>query len=712
MMMLRGRFHRRPLLRHLRLQFGLRSLLIATAIFCLALGWHVERVHRQRQAVAALKQAGARIEYSISRYNHYDMRLERPHGTEALEIDDPRTLGEWLEWLTPERFRRALGVDFFRHVEYINFSNVSELQPVVHHLRDLHGVRIVRLGIGLAIDDDLPAVGQLHDLTHLDANHSTITDAGLIFLAPLRKLKHLDLSANAITGTGLGHLTRLQRLEYLDLQSNPMTDDGLAHLAKLGRIKDLDLSWSNLTGSGLRDLTALSHLESLKLSHTKLKDENVAHLADFRRLGRLYLHFTAVGDAGLRNLRGLSNLKSLGLGQTLVTDGALGSLCSLGGLESLDLSSTAITDSGLRTLGKLASLKKIFIDDTAATAEGVAWLKRRLPKANIDFNEQGNVASNQARVLIDVGLWHQALETLSKAESSYLQSTLGLRDLGQCHAGLAQWDDAEREYCQALELISQNPSEQWWYNGAFWRELYAWPELFERVAQARPDDAWRWIVLAQRAVIDGRWSDAVDDYARAVACPHILDPLLIMHGGVEDSIDFQFGVSRLFAGDIAGARRVRDRLVDGDPRIEEFNLRPPNGYDYNLFAAAHLQLLAPQGAFCPPRIASWLRGGNEWYHKVLLPLIYLRSGEYAQVLAKKQTGQNKEDFGRFWFSQAMAHHYLRQQSEARLCHARGTQWLDRRIKEARIHRRYDYACGLLEAEVLRREAERLISGEN
>src|SRR6185312_7026887 len=107
-----------------RLQYGLRSLLVGTLILCLALGWHVERVHRQRRAVAALRQAGARIEYSISKYNHYDIRLERPHGTEEIEIEDPGTLGEWLEWLTPRSLRRSLGVDFFRHVEYVDFFQV------------------------------------------------------------------------------------------------------------------------------------------------------------------------------------------------------------------------------------------------------------------------------------------------------------------------------------------------------------------------------------------------------------------------------------------------------------------------------------------------------------------------------------------------------------------------------------------------------------
>ncbi|MGH7137523.1 MAG: hypothetical protein ACREHD_17395 [Pirellulales bacterium] len=101
---------------------------------------------------------------------------------------------------------------------------------------------------------------------------------------------------------------------------------------------------------------------------------------------------------------------------------------------------------------------------------------------------------------------------------------------------------------------------------------------------------------------------------------------------------------------------------------------------------------------------------------MLLPLIYLRSGRFAHVLSEDRAGQRRENAGHDWFSQAMAHHYLKHGSEARRCYTRGKQWLDRRAKEARIERakevpigfEHEHACELLEAEVLRREAERLM----
>lgn len=543
------------------------------------------------------------------------------------------------------------------------------------------------------MDDDLPAVGQLHDLSHLDASYSTITDAGLVSLAPLSKLEYLKLWTNAITGTGLAHLAHLQRLEYLDLESNPINDDGLVHLAKLRRLKELNLSESKITGSGLCHLAGMADLENLDLGHTRLNDEHLVHVANFPRLKHLSLDFTPVGDAELRHLRGLPNLKSLDLSETMVTDDGLDSLRSLTGLEVLDLSGTAITDKGLSTLGALTSLKTLLIDDSAATAEGAARLKRRLPKADIDFTNQGNAALNQARVLKHAGLWQRALEILGKLDTSYLESTRGLRDLGQCHAGLAQWDDAEREYCQVLEQISQDPSIQWWYVGV-WRELDAYPELFERVARARPNDAALRVASAHQALLDSRWSAAIEEYSRAVACPHTLDREVMNRGGIENAIDFQYGVSCLFAGDVAEARRIRDRLLEN------------NAYG-NSFVAAHLQLWAPQGTDCPPQIESWLRDSAN--QVPFQALIDLRSGRFAQVLAQEQARQRTEGYGRYyWFSQAIAHHLLKHESDARECFARGRQWLNRRTKKARINRRYDWAFGLLEAEVLRQEAQRLI----
>ncbi|HET6878989.1 MAG TPA: hypothetical protein VFI31_02470 [Pirellulales bacterium] len=63
---------------------------------------------------------------------------------------------------------------------------------------------------------------------------------------------------------------------------------------------------------------------------------------------------------------------------------------------------------------------------------------------------------------------------------------------------------------------------------------------------------------------------------------------------------------------------------------------------------------------------------------------------------------------RFYFTAAMAHQRLGQGAAARQCFTRAAQWLDRHKRISRLTGDYSRAESMLEAEVLRREAERLI----
>ncbi|MGH7140721.1 MAG: leucine-rich repeat domain-containing protein [Pirellulales bacterium] len=678
-------------------------MLLAMVAVCVALGWYVERVRRQREAVATLTKSGAKIEY----YER-DPVVMGPF----TRLTKPRNLAEWAEGTAPSRLRTALGVDFFRRVERADVGGVDELTPALGRLRDLRGLSRLELGVGKALDEDMPFVGALGSLITLNASYADITDAGLAHLTGLRRLESLNLNFTGITDAGLVHLSQLRQLEDLNLSQNRVGDAGLASLGDLRRLKTLDLSFTDVTGPGLRHLTAMHDLENLDMDFTKLGPGGLEHLPSLPRLKSISLQGTAVGDAGLSVLAGLPNLENLNLHWTMVTDAGLASIGSLTKLKQLDLSETAISDSGLRVLVNLTSLQELSIDSTAATSEGAAWLKNRLPKTNIDFQSTGDVAANQAHVLAHAGVWRQALDAIDRFDGPDFQSDTGLRVVGRCHAGLAEWDRAERVFCELFEQIARKPS-QWWWTDRVWQELYQWPSLWERVAQARPRDAWRWIASARRAVVEGRWPDAVADYARAADCPHPLDQLVIMHCRVGASIDFQYGVSRLLIGDAAEQRRVCDRLVNAGREIMQSG--PSNGFDYNMFAAAHLHLLAPQGTICPSEVADWIGDDTTrvWYRETLRPLIYCRAGEFDKVLEERSA-----PVGYLPFLWAIAHHHLGHGQQARECFERGSRWLIRRTKGDRVVRVYlnyvgaayhDAPC-LLEVEVLRREAEKLLFG--
>lgn len=102
----------------LRLQYGLRSLLLAMLAVCLVLGWHVERVRRQREAVAALTEAKAQIEY-------YESSNPAPLWS-VDDVETPLTVGERIERLMPERLRSALGTDFFRPVDQVGLAHLAK----------------------------------------------------------------------------------------------------------------------------------------------------------------------------------------------------------------------------------------------------------------------------------------------------------------------------------------------------------------------------------------------------------------------------------------------------------------------------------------------------------------------------------------------------------------------------------------------------------
>lgn len=596
-------------LRRMRLQYGLRSLLIAMVTVCVALGWYVERVRRQWEAVAALTKAGATIQY-------YERDPVSPEAAEfyaaaGQAVPEPRNFAERVEGATPERVRTALGADFFRRVESADLSKVDlELAAALGRLRDLRGLRQLELYFSETLDEDMPFIGALGSLTTLNADSTCVTDAGLAHLTGLRKLERLGLSFTGITGAGLVHLSRLRQLEHLDLS------------------------------------------------------------------------FTRVSDAGLESLADLRRLKTL------------------------DLSSTDITDRGLRVLAKLTSLQDLRIVSTAVTLEGAAWLKKRLPKTEIDVESTGDDAAYQAYALAGAGCWRQALDAIDRCDGPDFQSDDGLFVVGQCHAGLAHWDQAERAFC---DLLEQRARDQWWTDNV-WQELYQWPSLWERVARARPRDAWRWIVSARRAIVEGRWPDVVADYARAANCPHPLWEFAGKNWDSEDSIDFQYGVSMLLIGDVAEQRRACDRLLKAG---REFK-RPSEPFRNSMLAAAHLHLLAPQGTACPSEVADWLAdyigdgAAADMWGGGLCSLIYCRAGEFDKVFEDRNPPDGHP------FLCAIAHHHLGHGQQARECFEQGSRWLARRTKSVRVVRVYADVIGaaprLLEVEVLRREAEKLLFG--
>jgi len=203
------------------------------------------------------------------------------------------------------------------------------------------------------------------------------------------------------------------------------------------------------------------------------------------------------------------------------------------------------------------------------------------------------------------------------------------------------------------------------------------------------------VARAERAVIAGSWEAAADNYARAAAYAEgLLDPPA--NDGGYTRVVFDYGASRLLAGDLAERGRVCDRLLEAEPPSAEKG--PPSD---NLFAAVRLSILAPRNAVAWPvveRACHW----DCWWINDVATLIDYRGAKFQEAFEHwRTTGLDR-------FSMAMAYHQLGRVAEARASYARGAQWHERSMNIARIRGDFDDARDLLCGEVLRREAERLI----
>jgi hypothetical protein len=163
---------------------------------------------------------------------------------------------------------------------------------------------------------------------------------------------YLDVSDEMIART-----PPLAGIRGLSLRRTQVTDSGLAAFDKCDQLQWLDLSLTAAGDSGFTVFPASKALKSLFLEATKITDASLADITQFTDLEELYLSNTSLSDEGIANLSRLKKLKTLDLSGCPLTDACLPSLASLKQLESVDTSGTKITPEGLAKLKR--SLPKL-----------------------------------------------------------------------------------------------------------------------------------------------------------------------------------------------------------------------------------------------------------------------------------------------------------------------------------------------------------------
>jgi hypothetical protein len=147
------------------------------------LGWLVRSAHIQRDAVAAIENAGGGAMYDWQWKNGKYLRVGQPWA--------PR-------WLVD-----LIGIDYFGHVTSVVLCTHT-----------------------LATDAAIAQVGHLTRVEDLSLPESSVCDEGLSHLKSLTALVYLDLSGTKVTDAGLVHLTRMTKLSSLQLARTHVTDAG------------------------------------------------------------------------------------------------------------------------------------------------------------------------------------------------------------------------------------------------------------------------------------------------------------------------------------------------------------------------------------------------------------------------------------------------------------------------------------------------------
>jgi hypothetical protein len=206
--------------KHRWFRFSLRTLLVLMTVLCVWLGFKVNAARRQKEAVLAIREAGAMI--------LFDYQLTPVPGSKQKKFDATRSPP------APVWLRKLLGDE--------SFGNVTIVQL---HTLDLPGPP-GRL--------DLSLLQNLPTLASLVVRSDELCDNDLVKIGGLRSLKLLSLDARHLTDEGLAHLQSLTELGSLDLGfSSNITDAGLRSLRGLKKLTNLVIVRSAVTDEGVRE---------------------------------------------------------------------------------------------------------------------------------------------------------------------------------------------------------------------------------------------------------------------------------------------------------------------------------------------------------------------------------------------------------------------------------------------------------------------------
>jgi serine/threonine protein kinase/WD40 repeat protein/predicted Zn-dependent protease len=314
-----------------------------------------------------------------------------------------------------------------------------------------------------------------------------------------------------------------------------------------------------------------------------------------------------------------------------------------------------------------------------------------------DYERAARLAPDNASLRVELGRIYtqqkkpdQAADCFARAAAAQADDPAVWTETARELLRLERWPLAAEHYLHALDLLPEGthaPSPR----ATLCLELARSPQAFDQAVRLRPNDHYLWTGRARYHVERKEWQAAADDFARAVALGATQEPT------------FEYAAVLLLQGDEAAYRKAVGRMVARDGNTAE----PTAAY-----VLARTCGLAPHTDADPARVVAWAeravagRPGAGWYLHVLGLALYRKGDLKAAVARLEESELTGWVSGLNWLVLAMAQHQLRRPAEARRYLANATGVLDNPSLVKGF-----YSTDLLEAEVLRREAEEMILGK-
>ena len=267
---------------HRFVRFSVRGLIVLVLAVGVLLGWTVRSARIQREAVAAIKNAGGNVTYDWEWNNGKSIPAGRPWGP---------------QWLA-----NLIGVDYFGHVTTVGLYQPINDSVIVQVAR-LTSLQQLHLSGTSTSASGLSHLKGLTNLWSLTIQSTPVTDAGLVQLEGLPNLSELYLDDAQVTDAELVHLKAFTKLSYLSLWGNDIDDAGLVQLEGPTSLTTLSLTYTQITDAGLVHLKGLTKLSTLDLGGTKVSDAGLPHLKSMTKLSDLNLTLTHVTAAGVKELQ-------------------------------------------------------------------------------------------------------------------------------------------------------------------------------------------------------------------------------------------------------------------------------------------------------------------------------------------------------------------------------------------------------------------------